>query len=163
MNINQADVDRVKKRLEVAVKDALTEKDAKAIMAEVQGIILLRTRKGKFLEGSKTPAKYSAGHARLRKKLGLPTERVTLFMGDVGVLESIKGKAESNNTELTLEVGYLENSEARARQIGIWLDDEGAGKTKVRYRHIGLTDAESDRVISNLKTRIGKSINRANT
>ena len=142
------DVNRVIKLLETAVQDTLTEADLKEIAEMGLSIIKLRTRRGKYLPGSKSPAAYSPGHARVRRKLGLPTNRVTLFMGEVGVLEGIKTRVKSEGGEISAEIGYIEGkTEQEALQIGRWLDTEGAGVNKVRYRHIGFTSSERDRLV----------------
>lgn len=140
--------DRVIRALRTAVSDTLKESDLKEIAEMGLSIIKLRTRRGEYLPGSKSPAKYSKGHARVRANLGLPTNRVTLFMGNVGVLEGIKTNVKSEGGNITAQIGYIRGkTEQEALQIGRWLDTEGAGVNKVRYRHIGFTQGERDRIV----------------
>jgi hypothetical protein len=151
---DKASIKRTIEYLKTTVEDALKRDDLEDIAETGLTMIKLRTQRGNFLEGSKTPARYSPGHARIRRSMGLPVNLVTLFMGEVGVLEGIKTRTTSRKGDISIEIGYLSTTEANAREIGGYLDEEGVGVNKIRYRHIGFTDSERKRLIQLAKDRM---------
>lgn len=160
-DLNEQSLRSVLDSLRTAVSDALKEDDLQYLAEMGIAMIKLRTQRGNYLPGSKSPAQYSDGHRRVRERLGLPTNRVTLFMGKIGVLEGIKEKTFSKSDEVGFEIGYLQSTEAQARRIGGYLDSEGVGVNKIRYRHIGFTDGERDRLLKATKERVIDNISNA--
>jgi hypothetical protein len=149
--------------LDHAVEQAVKQSDTDAVAAQVMTAIQLRTSRGIFLtEGGGTePRTYkSESHKKKRAKLNLPIDRVTLFMGRVGVLESMAAQSRFNSGEVSITVGYIDGlSEARASEIAGYLDTEGAGKNKVTYPFVGITSAEEDNIVAALAARIGANFN----
>lgn len=160
IDINQQVISQIQQRLESAVADAVTQSDIDFVTEGIITAIKLRSRRGEYLTaasggGTYKPAGYTKGHERARRKLGLPVDRVTLFMGQVGVLESIKGTGRQTAGGTAIEVGYLSGiSEARAAEIGAWLDSEGAGTKGKTYKHIGLSSGEENKIVRRLERRV---------
>lgn len=156
-------LDRLIHALEHAVQNSVRQADTDAVAARVIATIQLRTSRGMFLTqgGSSEPRTYkSESHKKKRAKLNLPIDRVTLVMGKVGVLEAMAARSRFSSGEVSIEVGYLDGlSEARAKEIAGYLDNEGAGKNKVTYPFVGITSAEEDHVVRALATRIGANFN----
>ena len=145
--------------LENASDDRFLKPHLDATGAQIQSIILLRTARGKFLPGSKMPAQYSAGHAKRRERLGLATDKVSLFMGQGGMLEAMGTRVVRVGGKISLDVGYIPGiSESGASEIAGYLNTEGAGKNKVKYTFIGLTGRETNTVTERLSARMSGSI-----
>lgn len=153
---------KVKRRLETAVDDAVKTKDLQGAAARVQSIILLRTNRGRYLTESGTLEKrtyQSASHKKKREEMGLPTNRVTLFMGRVGLLEAMIARGKMSGGKPTIEIGYFAGlSEQKAIEIARYMNKEGAGKNHIKYIYVGLTDDETDTVIKYLRGRIGGNL-----
>lgn len=164
IDIEKETIKRINRKMQSAVDDAVKQKDVDYAGAQIQSIILLRSSRGLYLDketgGSSTKRQYkSESYKRKRAKRGLPTDRVTLFFGSIGVLESLRYKGKVSEGEVRLEVGHLPGlSEARASEIGAYLTSQGVGINKVLYRYIGLTNAEEGSVISSLRKRIAGNI-----
>lgn len=151
--------DRLLAALESSSEQAIRDSDADAVGAAVQGMILLRTRRGEFL--NTTGARYSPGHAKRRAAIGLQTARVDLFMGNIGVLESIRTMTDAGQTGVRIQTGYLQGlSESRAAEIGRYLDTTGIGKSGKTYKHIGLSQREEDRIVDFIRKRVEANIRR---
>lgn len=164
IDIEKKTIDRIEKNLKSAVDDSVKQKDIDYAGAQIQSIILLRANRGMYLNqttgGSASKRQYkSESYKKKRAKRGLPTDRVTLFYGSVGVLEGMRYRGKVRQGEVALEVGYLPGlSEARATEIAGYLNDTGAGINHVIYRYIGLTSAEERSVIDKLRRRIAGNI-----
>lgn len=164
LNIEKDAIDRITRKLKSAVDDAVKQKDIDYAGAQIQQIILMRTSRGKYLTkqygGTAQKRQYkSESWKRKRAKRGLPTDRVTLFFGQLGLLEGMRYQGKVSEGEVTLEVGYIPGlSEARAREIAGYMNDEGVGINHVIYRYIGLTRAEEQSVLSALSKRIAGNI-----
>lgn len=156
-------LDRLIHAIEHAVENAVKQSDTDAVAAQVMASIQLRTSRGMFLTdgGGSEPRTYlSESHKKKRARLNLPTDRVTLFMGKVGVLKAMASRSTFNAGEVSIEVGYIDGlSESRAAEIAGYLDNEGAGKNHITYPFVGVTDAEEDNVIRALAVRIGANFN----
>ena len=164
LDIEQQSFDEIVNSLQSAVDDSVKTEDANFVGAQIMAIINLRSSRGKYLDkptgGTSRKRTYkSESHKKKRAKLGLPIDRVTLFMGKVGVLEALRVRGFVRGADLHLEVGYISGlSEDRASEIAGYLTDQGAGKNKVLYRFLGLTKTEEGQVIGALSPRIGANI-----
>ena len=156
-------LDRLIHALESAVDNAVKKGDTDYVADNVRRTILMRTRRGEFLNGSGGLEKRSyksESHKKKRAKLGLPIDRVTLFMGRVGVLEAMRARSSFRAGQVTIEAGFLAGlSEARATEIAGYLDREGAGINHVTYPFVGLTEAEEEKIVQALAARIGTNFN----
>jgi hypothetical protein len=157
--------DRLIQALEQVQKHAVKQADADYVSSQALAMILMRTRRGQFLtagSGTETRSSYSAGHKRKRQKLGLTISPVNLFMGEVGVLESIKSRNLFHDLGVTLQIGYLSGiSEAAAKEIGGYLDTYGVGRNRVKFKHIGFTETEENRIVQFLAERVKNNISGA--
>lgn len=154
---------RVKAGLESAIDDAVKTKDLQAVATRIQSIILLRTSQGEYLTGSggKKRRRYrSESHKQKRAALGLPTDRVTLFFGELGLLEALRARGRQVLGKPTIEVGYLAGlSESKATEIAGYMNEQGVGRNRIKYRYVGLTEREKDTVINFLRGRIAANLN----
>lgn len=131
--------------------------DLANVAAYIEAIIKLRTAKGKFLN-SEAPKSYSAGYAKKRQKAGLPISHVTLFFSGE-TLDAIRSKTSFKKGEKAVQVGYIEGqSEAQAMLIAGYHNEQGAGRSKVIRRFIGLTDDEKAKVMQTLKQKAAGNI-----
>lgn len=164
LDLDQKAFDQIVDRLKASVDDSVKTKDVKYTGAQIMSIIQLRSSRGKYLThkfgGSAQSRKYkSESHKKKRAKIGLPIDRVTLFMGKVGVLEAMRVRASVRNGDVELEAGYLDGlSEDRAMEIAGYLTDQGVGINKVLYRFVGLTKQEEDNIVSVIAKRITKNM-----
>jgi hypothetical protein len=155
-------LDRLIHALDTAVDDAVKTQDTEYVAEEVRNAIQLRTARGQFLTeggGTESRTKYSKGHEKKRARLGLPIDRVTLFMGSVGVLEAMRARSQFRAGEVTIDVGYISGlSEERAMEIAGYLDNEGAGINHVTYPFVGLANEEESQILRALSARLGGNI-----
>lgn len=164
LNIEKDAIDRITRKLKTAVDDSVKQKDIDYAGSQIQSIILLRTSRGQYLDkqygGTASKRTYkSESWKKKRASRGLPTDRVTLFFGQIGLLEAMRYKGKVSEGEVTLGVGYIPGlSEARATEIAGYMNDEGVGINHVIYRYVGLTSAEERSVISALSKRVAKNI-----
>lgn len=158
--ISVTGLEELRGKLSRVERQAVRQSDTDYVAEQIRTAILLRTQRGEFLSDS-TGTGYSDGHKRRREKLGLQTSRVDLFMGQVGVLESLRARSgETGGGNVVIETGYIAGlSEARAAEIGKYLDTQGAGKNRITYKHIGLTSGEQTSVLEQLKQRILNHLN----
>jgi len=160
LNIEQASIDRVEQNLRSAIDDAMKKRDLDRAGAQIQSIILLRTRRGEYLTeargGSAERRQYrSESWKKKRASQGLPTDRVTLFFGDGGLLEALKVQASIRRGEVRIDVGYIPGlSEARASEIARYMNEQGVGVNRVLYRYVGLTMQEEKTVIDGLRKTV---------
>lgn len=164
LNIDEKTMRKVQRAVRDAAVDAVRTKDVNYAGAQIMSIIQLRSARGAYLTkatgGTARRRRYkSESHKKKRAKLGLPTDRVTLYMGRVGVLEAMRVRAKSRGENITLDVGYIDGlSESRAKEIASYLTEEGAGINKVLYRFVGLTTGEESRIVRALSKRIAGNI-----
>jgi hypothetical protein len=164
LDIEERALNEIVDRLKSSLDDAVKTDDVNYAGAQMMSIMQLRSSQGKYLDkqtgGSARRRTYkSESHKKKRARIGLPIDRVTLFMGKVGVLEAMRVRARVRNGDVNLEVGYLDGlSEDRAMEIAGYLTDQGVGVNKVLYRFVGLTANEEDRIVKALSTRIGKNM-----
>lgn len=112
INIEKETIKRINRKMKTAVDDAVKQKDIDYAGAQIQSIILLRSSRGMYLDkqtgGSATKRNYkSESYKKKRAKRALPTDRVTLFFGSVGVLEGLRVQGKVSEGEVRLSVGYL--------------------------------------------------------
>lgn len=164
LDLDQKAFDQIIERLQTSVDDSVKTEDVNFTGAQMMSIMQLRSSRGKYLTektgGSAQSRKYkSESHKKKRARLGLPTNKVTLFMGRVGVLEAMRVRASVRSGNVELEVGYLDGlSEERAMEIAGYLTDQGVGINKVLYRFVGLTRQEESNVLRMLTPRIAKNM-----
>lgn len=164
LDLDQKAFDQIVDRLKSSVDDSVKTDDVNYAGAQMISIMQLRSAQGKYLTkqtgGSARKRTYkSKSHKKKRAKMGLPIDRVTLFMGKVGVLEAMRFRAKVRNGDVNLEAGYFDGlSEDRAMEIAGYLTDQGVGINKVLYRFVGLTANEEDRIVKALSTRIAKNM-----
>lgn len=162
VEINEIAYKKVKEALHSAVDDAVKTKDLQALSVRVQNMILLRTQRGQFLDGSggKSKRRYqSESYKAKRAGRGLTTSHVTLFFGEIGLLEAMVARGKMKLGKPTIEVGYFSGmSEQKAREIAGYMNKEGVGKNKVLYKFVGLTDDERQTAIDFLRGRVGKNL-----
>ncbi len=155
-------LERLTLALHTAVERSLNQSDTDFVAARIQTAILLRTSRGEFLDGSggtTKPQYRSESHKKKRAKLGLPIDRVTLFMGRVGVLEAMRARGVITPGGARIQIGYLAGlSEERAAEIAGYLDRQGAGKNKITFPFLGLTAAEERQVTAALAARVGANL-----
>ena len=162
LDIEERALNEIVDRLKSSVDDAVKTDDVNYAGAQMMSIMQLRSSRGKYLtEGGAARSRTykSESHKKKRAKIGLPIDRVTLFMGKVGVLEAMRVRARVRNGNVNLEVGYLDGlSEDRAMEIAGYLNDQGVGINKVLYRFVGLVKSEEDRIVRALGKRIVKNM-----
>jgi len=164
LELDQKAFDRIVGRLSTSVDDAVKTEDVNYAGAQMMSIMQLRSSRGKYLDkqtgGTARSRKYkSESHKKKRAKIGLPIDRVTLFMGQIGVLEAMRVRAAVRNGDVELEVGFLEGlSEDRAMEIAGYLTDQGVGINKVLYRFVGLTRQEEANIMKAVSVRAAKNI-----
>ena len=152
----------LRQRLRQITDDPVDQSDLDYQAEQIIATIKLRTQRGNYLTSqtggrSEPRTQYSPGHAKKRQAIGLPIDRVTLFMGEVGVLEAIHSRTTTNS----IEVGYITGlSEARAKEIGEYLNTLGAGVNRVTYQHIGLTQAEEEQLRESLVGHVREKVQR---
>lgn len=162
IDISEVALQRIKRGLTSAVDDAVGTKDLQALGARIQSIILLRTRRGYFLDGSggKEKRRYqSESHKARRAALGLTTSHVTLFFGEGGLLEALVARGKASLGDPRIEIGYLPGiSEQKALEIAGYMNDQGIGPKKITYPYVGLTDKETETAIDFLRKRTAKNL-----
>lgn len=166
--ISQIGLEALRQKLRNIQTQAIRQGDADSVAENIGATILLRVRRGTYLTpggGTRQANTYSKGHERRRAKLGLPTTPVSLFMGQVGVLEALRARSrQAPGGKVAIEAGYLPGiSEARATEIAEYLNTKGAGKNRVTYKFIGLTNPEQSRILDNLRQRILGHLNQTLT
>lgn len=157
--ITQTGLETIRQKLLAIRQQAVRQSDTDAVAENIRGTILLRVRQGQYLTpggGTRQANQYSKGHERKRAKLGLPTSPVSLFMGQVGVLEAFRARSRQDAAgKVSIEAGYLPGiSEARASEIAGYLNTQGVGKNRITYRFVGLTTGEQSRILADLRRRI---------
>jgi len=64
--------------------------------------------------------------------------------------------------DIEVEAGYIDGlSETRAREIAQYMNKDGIGVNRVRYRYIGLDGSEEERIVQALRRRMKKNIGSA--
>lgn len=143
--------------LEHALENARLLKHAAYAAQAAESIMLLRTRQGNYLnEGHRR--KYSPAWAKRREKEGLATDHVYLYFRG-NLLQDIKTKTELKSDSATVEVGYIEGmSDPESIQLATYFNVAGAGRNRVLYKYVGLTDAEIDRLETVIAARIAEEL-----
>ena len=166
INIDQNILRQVKQSLASAVDDAVTQSDIDYAGSQILSTILMRTRNGRFINDSgrlETRRYISESWKKQRRKKGLQTRHVSLFYGEGGLLEAMRVKGRTIRGDVELQAGYIDGlSEARASEIARYMNRDGIGVNRVRYRYIGLVDNEEERIVRSLRQRIKNNLKNKN-
>ena len=165
INIDQNILRQVKQSLASAVDDAVTQSDIDYAGSQILSTILMRTRNGRFINDSgrlETRRYISESWKKQRRKKGLQTRHVSLFYGEGGLLEAMRVRGRAVQGDIEVEAGYIDGlSETRAREIAQYMNKDGIGVNRVRYRYIGLDGSEEERIVQALRRRMKKNIGSA--
>jgi hypothetical protein len=165
INIDQKMLDRVQKNLISAVDDSVKQSDIDYVGQQILTTILMRTRRGRFFSdsGSLEKRRYkSESWKKQRRKKGLQTSHVSLFYGEGGLLEAMRVRGRAVQGDIEVEAGYIDGlSETRAREIAQYMNKDGIGVNRVRYRYIRLHGSEEERIFKALRRRMKKNIGSA--
>lgn len=100
-----------------------------------------RTRRGVDYLGLSFKA-YSEGHAKKRRKLGLPTGHVDLvFSLYDGMMQQLDHMVFRDLSGLSILIDDNEK-----QQLAVWHNIEGAGRSRVKREFFNLSDADVDEI-----------------